>query len=138
VKVAEQRAAAAEMSSAQFFHLNAVSDPLPSDYDIVMCTLFLHHLDEANTREMLAKMAAAARLMVIVDDLRRNVLGYAFAWLGTRVFTRSHVVHTDGPLSVRAAFTIDEMRRLANDAGLADATFRAHWPQRFLMTWKKH
>jgi 2-polyprenyl-3-methyl-5-hydroxy-6-metoxy-1,4-benzoquinol methylase len=138
VKVAQQRAAVAGMSSAKFFHLNALSDPLPNDYDIVMCTLFLHHLDEANTRKMLAKMAAAARLMVVVDDLRRNLLGYVYAWVGTRAFTRSHIVHTDGPLSVRAAFTIDEMHRLANHAGIVGATFRPHWPQRFLMTWKKH
>jgi 2-polyprenyl-3-methyl-5-hydroxy-6-metoxy-1,4-benzoquinol methylase len=137
VEVAQQRAAAAGISNAKFFRLNALADPLPGGYDIVMCTLFLHHLTEADIRQMLGKMANAARRLVVVDDLRRNWLGYAYAWLGGRILTRSHIVHTDGPLSVRAAFTSDEFRQLATDAGLGDATFHPHWPQRFLMTWKR-
>ncbi len=128
----------AQITNAKFFQLNALIDPLPEAYDVLMCTLFLHHLSEADARDLLRRMAYATKQCVLIDDLQRTRLGYYYAWAGGRLMTRSRIVHTDGPLSVRAAFTIPEVRQLACDAGLPDARFRRHWPQRFVMTWKKH
>jgi hypothetical protein len=64
-------------------------------------------------------------------------LGFMLVWAGCYLLTTSPVVHTDGPLSVRAALSLDEARALAERAGLQGATFRRHWPERFLMTWRK-
>jgi 2-polyprenyl-3-methyl-5-hydroxy-6-metoxy-1,4-benzoquinol methylase len=137
IEYAQQAAKRSGISGAKFFPFNALVDRLPDDYDVVMCTLFLHHLTDAAGGGLLRGMAQAARRCVLVDDLRRNRLGYFFAWAGARLLTRSHIVHTDGPLSVRAAFTIAEMCRLAHSAGLTGVQFRRHWPERFLMTWRK-
>ena len=137
VKYAQNAAQRAAIVGAKFSQLNALVDPLPDDYDVLMCTLFLHHLSNDDARELLRRMGQAARRCVLVDDLCRNRLGYLYAWVGGRLLTRSHIVHTDGPLSVRAAYTIAEFRQLAHEAGLRDVQFRRHWPQRFLMSWKK-
>ena len=102
-----------------------------------MCTLFLHHLSSEDARGLLQRMRHSARRLVLVDDLCRNRVGYVLAWAGGRLLTRSEIVHTDGPLSVRAAFTIEEVRQLAHDAGLIGARIRRHWPERFLLSWKK-
>lgn len=125
------------VANVGFSRLNALTDPLPTGYDVLMCTLFLHHLSEVDAIELLRQMAGAAKRCVIVDDLRRTRFGYFYAWAGGRLITRSHIVHADGPLSVRAAFTIAEARQLALDAGLQNARFRSHWPERFLMSWTK-
>ena len=137
VEYAQKVADSSGVSCVQFFRLNALQDPFPEDYDVVMCTLFMHHLIETDARELLRRMAIAARQYVLVDDLRRNRLGYLYAWIGARLLTRSHIVHTDGPLSVRAAFSIAEASQLAREAGWRDVQFRFHWPQRYLMTWNK-
>lgn len=137
VQHAKRAAENAGIRRARFFQLNALTDQLPDDYDVLMCTLFLHHLSDPDVRAMLQRMAKAARRCVMVDDLRRNRLGYFYAWAGARLLTRSPMIHTDGPLSVRAAFTLAEARKLAEDAGLHAVRFHCHWPQRFLMTWKK-
>ena len=137
VEYAQDAAKKAGVACTQFYRLNALTDRLPDNYDVVMCSLFLHHLSDADARDLLRRMAHSARRCVLVDDLRRNRLGYFYAWAGARLLTRSHIVHIDGPLSVRSAFTIGEMRQLADDAGLNGAQFRRHWPQRFLMSWKK-
>jgi len=71
----------------------------------------------------------------VVDDLIRSRLGYALAWSGTRLLSRSWVVHTDGPLSVRAAFTPAELRRLAAEAGLTTAELVPFWPERQRLIW---
>lgn len=126
----------AGFSNLTFRQLNALTDPL-EEYDVVMNTLFLHHLGDEEARELLRRMAAAARQLAIVDDLQRTGLGYFYAWAGVRLLTGSQIVHTDGPLSVRAAFTRHEAAALARDAGWRDIRIQAHWPQRFLMSWKK-
>jgi 2-polyprenyl-3-methyl-5-hydroxy-6-metoxy-1,4-benzoquinol methylase len=125
------------LSNAKFFQLNAVVDPLPEEYDVVMSTLFFHHLGDDEAKRLLGRIARSAGRCVLIDDLCRSRLGYIYAWAGGRLLTRSQIVHTDGPLSVSAAFTIPEFRQLAQEAGVRSAQFRRHWPQRFLMSWKK-
>lgn len=129
--------AAAERVDVRFFAADAISTPLPSDYDVVYCSLFLHHLDDEDAVKLLRSMKQAAQRMVLVNDLIRSRLGYLHAWCGLRLLTRSPICHFDGPLSVRAAFTPNEMQDLARHAGLFDATLTRHWPQRMLLQWSR-
>jgi 2-polyprenyl-3-methyl-5-hydroxy-6-metoxy-1,4-benzoquinol methylase len=124
-------------ADVRYFQLNALADPLPQDYDVLMCTLFLHHLAEGDALELLRRMAAAAQRAVFVDDIVRSRFGYVLAWAGGRLLTRSPIIHVDGPLSVRSAFSLNEARELVERAGLHGAKFRRHWPERFLMSWRK-
>lgn len=137
VDYAQRAAADAGLNCATFSCLNALVDALPRDYDVVMSTLFLHHLSECDASQLLRRMAQATRRCILISDLRRSRMGYCYAWAGARLLTRSPIVHTDGPLSVRAAFTTEEMRRIAAGAGLHGARFTNHWPERYLMRWTK-
>jgi hypothetical protein len=98
--------------------------------------LFLHHLDEPQAVALLARMAGAARRLVLVNDLNRSRAGYLLAWAGTRLLSTSAVVHTDGPLSVEGAFTIAEATALAEKAGLTGARVEPRWPCRWLLQWR--
>jgi hypothetical protein len=82
-------------------------------------------------------MREAARYLVLVDDLRRCVPGYWSAVVGTRLLSRSPVVHIDGPRSVRAAFTTDELADLAQEAGMSNGTVTQHWPWRQQLLWER-
>jgi hypothetical protein len=82
-------------------------------------------------------MAAAAARAVGVTDLERSRAGLALAWLGSRVLSRSYVVHHDAPASVRAAFTRAEIAALAREAGLEGATVRRAWPERWTLWWRR-
>jgi 2-polyprenyl-3-methyl-5-hydroxy-6-metoxy-1,4-benzoquinol methylase len=120
-----------------FFRLDVLREPLPNGYDVIACSLFLHHLSDGDALELLRNMAEAAEGMVLVSDLRRTRTGYGLAWAGCRLLSRSPVVHVDGPRSVAAAFTPDELMALAARAGLAGAQVTRHWPQRMLLTWRR-
>jgi 2-polyprenyl-3-methyl-5-hydroxy-6-metoxy-1,4-benzoquinol methylase len=137
--VAHAQAAAerAGVSSVKFFPLDVLHDPLPDDYDAILCTLFLHHLAEADCIALLERIAAATGHTLLVDDLIRSRMGFALVWLGTHLLTSSPVVHVDGPLSVRAAFDLTEVRTMAARAGLHGATIHRHWPERFTLSWSK-
>lgn len=129
------RLAAAAGSPARFFRLDVLRQPLPDDVDVVYSTLFLHHLDEPDAVRLLAAMAAAARRMVVVQDLDRSFAGYGLAYLGVHLLTRSPVAHADGPRSVRAAYRPQEARALAQRAGL-QARVRRCWPRRYSLVWE--
>jgi SAM-dependent methyltransferase len=119
-----------------FVH-DVLRDPLPGGFDVVACSLFLHHLDDDDAVAVLERMAAAARRLVVAQDLVRSRAGLAWAVVGARALTRSRVVHVDAELSVRAAFTPDEAGALARRAGLEGARVRRRWPQRFVVEWRR-
>ena len=109
--------------------------PLPVRADVVISSLFLHHLDHADAVDALRAMSAAAQSTLLVSDLRRSAPGLALAWTASRVLSRSPVVHFDAVASVRGAFSARELRGLADAAGLHGATVRHAWPQRMLLQW---
>ena len=118
------------------FTADALAKPTDhNSFDVVYCTLFAHHLDELDVVRLLEVMALRSRKLVLVDDLIRSRLGFALAWIGTRLLSRSSVVHTDGPLSVRAALQPDEIKSIAMQAGLNDAQIKRSWPERYLLSW---
>jgi 2-polyprenyl-3-methyl-5-hydroxy-6-metoxy-1,4-benzoquinol methylase len=129
---AEQQAAA-----VQFLQRDVCAGALPTGYDVLVSSLFLHHLDEEEAVELLRRMAAAARRLVLVNDLARSRTGFVLAYLGTRLLSRSAIVHTDGPLSVEGAFTLAEASDLARQAGLHGARVERRWPCRFLLSWSR-
>jgi len=136
VEFARERAQTAR-ANISFFRHDVVCDAIPDRHDIVMCSLFLHHLAEPAAVGLLANMARAARRLVLVNDLARGRLGYLLAWTTARVLTRSKMVHVDAPRSVQGAFTLAEARLLADHAGLGGANVRGRWPCRFLLLWQR-
>ncbi len=120
-----------------FFTHDALRDPLPPGYDAVTCSLFLHHLSDADAVALLGRMAAAAGRLLLVNDLDRSRFNYLAVWAACRLLSRSPVVRFDGPASVRSAFTAGETRALAERAGLAGATVRRRFPCRYLLTWRR-
>ncbi len=130
-----KKRAGASGDSIEFHQCDVRRDEFPrADYDIVMCSLFLHHLDDDQAVMLLRKMREAARRLVIVCDLRRCSRGLWLTRVASRVLTRSPVVHADGPRSVRAAFTIEEARCAAQRAGWRDVQTKPVWPFRFLLS----
>ncbi|MCP9784880.1 methyltransferase domain-containing protein [Cyanobium sp. N5-Cardenillas] len=131
------RHAAGGSLAGTFFQADLLVDPLPADYDVIVCSLFLHHLDDADAVKLLRRLGRSCRHLVLVNDLIRSPLGYGLAWVGCRLLSRSPIVHFDGPVSVQGAFRMDEALELATRAGLGGASIRRSWPERFLLSWHR-
>ncbi|WP_043325341.1 methyltransferase domain-containing protein [Cyanobium gracile] len=136
VAIASRHGAGTSVGST-FFQADVLVDPLPADYDIMVCTLFLHHLEDADAVALLRRLGQSSRHLVLVNDLIRSPLGYGLAWVGCRLLSRSAIVHFDGPVSVQGAFRMDEALDLAARAGLGGATIQHSWPERFLLSWRR-
>jgi len=124
-------------ADAEFFRLNALTDGIPGGFDVVTCSLFLHHLRDEQCVSLLRRMAAAARRRVVVNDLLRSPLNAALVWLGAHAVTTSRIVHVDAMRSVRAALDLETARKLADEAGLRGAVIRSRPLCRFSLTWSK-
>ena len=87
-------------------------------FDVVHCSLVVHHLEPGGAVELLREMARVARIGIVVNDLARGRL----AWLGAAtiatLLTSNRYTRHDAPLSVRRAYTLAEMGGLLADAGL--------------------
>jgi len=124
-------------ADVRFFRADALRGELPEGFDVICCSLFLHHLEEDQAVALLAKMAAASEGLVLVHDLVRTRASMMLVWAASRIVTRSRVVHGDAMLSIRSAFTMSEARALASAAGLDGAIVRPSRPCRFLLRWSR-
>jgi ubiquinone/menaquinone biosynthesis C-methylase UbiE len=85
--------------------------------DLVLCSLMLHHLTEADAAEVLRELGRVTRRRLVVNDLRRSRVAYILIWLITRL-SRNRLTRYDSPASVERAFTPAELAALAREAGL--------------------
>ena len=121
---------------AAWVRRDVLADGLPGAYDVVISSLFLHHLSQQDAVSLLSQMAQGAREAVLVQDLIRSWAGLALASVVPRVISRSYVVHTDAVLSARAAYSMQEVRDMVEAAGMQSAKIRRVWPERFLLDWR--
>ncbi len=131
IAFAARNCSAANVEVRLFRH-DIIREQISEQYDIVMCSQFLHHLPIEHVELILRKMKSAATTRVVVVDLERSRANWMQVWLATRVLSRSKIVHFDGPQSVRAAFTVAEFKNLAQSAGFATFKVRRKWPCRFV------
>ena len=93
--------------------------PFPdAEFDVAHCSLLIHHLDRGEAVALLREMARVARLGVVINDLRRGWLPLLATAVGVAVLGRCRATRHDGLLSVRRAYTVDELDDLLGEAGL--------------------
>ena len=103
--------------------------PLADGVDYVVASLFLHHFPPDRVRSLLRTWYALAQRGVIANDLIRARLPYAGYFVLQPFIARSYLTRYDAPLSIRRAYTLAEMRRLAEEAEVP-ARLYWHWPWR--------
>jgi 2-polyprenyl-3-methyl-5-hydroxy-6-metoxy-1,4-benzoquinol methylase len=85
-------------------------------YDIVLCSLALHHFDEAAAIRLLERCRRLSRRFVLVSDLRRGLLATIGAYLLTAFIFRESMTRTDARLSAERAFAFREFGSLPERA----------------------
>ncbi|MDZ7637096.1 MAG: methyltransferase domain-containing protein [Bryobacterales bacterium] len=96
--------------------------------DVVVSTLFLHHLEEAALAAAIAEMHRVSRRGVVAIDLARHPIAYRFLHWSSPLFRWHWITRVDGARSVQAAFTRKELATLLASAGFPEATVRMEHP----------
>ena len=104
-------------------------------YDVIISSLFTHHLTDEDIRRFLQVMETHAALGWFVNDLHRHPLAYhGFRALSAAAGWHRFVRH-DGPISVARSFVRADWWRLLHWALLDRvATVRWHAPFRFCIS----
>jgi SAM-dependent methyltransferase len=131
--------AAAEAATPAFMGIRYATGDLfdlpPGETDVVISSLFTHHLTDAQVVEFLVWMERRARRGWFVNDLHRH----AVAFYGFRVLSGvagwHRFVQHDGPISVARSFRRRDWDALLREAGLTGkATVRWHVPFRLCVS----
>lgn len=95
--------------------------------DVILSSLFTHHLDDAGVVRFLRWMERQARVGWFVNDLHRARLPHrVFGW-AARLMRWHRFVQHDGPVSFARAFRPHEWRVLLGEAGVAPHTIDVRW-----------
>jgi ubiquinone/menaquinone biosynthesis C-methylase UbiE len=107
-----------------------------SAFDLVSCSLFVHHLSPDEAVRFARESLRVCRLAVLVNDLIRHPLHLAVAYAGVPIY-RSRITRNDAPASVKQAYTIDEMTEFFRTAGAAKVEAQQHFLFRMgVIAWK--
>jgi SAM-dependent methyltransferase len=85
-------------------------------YDLVLCSLALHHFEEDAAVQLLRRCRQLSNKYVLVSDLRRGFLAKIGVYLLTSLLFREPMTRTDARLSAERAFSFREFRALAERA----------------------
>ncbi len=94
-----------------------------AEFDLVTCSLALHHFDPVRAATVLAEMRRVARRAVFVNDLERSLPAWIGAWLLAQGTTRNRLTRHDAPLSVLRAYTKEEILGICRQAGWQGTRF---------------
>jgi 2-polyprenyl-3-methyl-5-hydroxy-6-metoxy-1,4-benzoquinol methylase len=100
------------------------------DYDILLSTLFLHHLTNEEILPLLEHSVKKARLGIIINDLHRSKLAYLLFQLLT-LFIPNPMIRQDGLISILRGFKLPELQAFAQQIKLKNSTIRWRWAFRY-------
>jgi ubiquinone/menaquinone biosynthesis C-methylase UbiE len=92
-----------------------------SAFDLVSCSLFLHHLPPDQAKEFAHEALRVCRMAVLVHDLVRHPVHLALAYAGIPLY-RSRITRNDAPASVWQAYTVPEITNCFHEAGAAEVS----------------
>ncbi len=114
------REASGDYPEIRYLRADALRFETKDTYDLVLCTLALHHFGEDEATALLRRCRDLTHRFVLVSDLERSLLTLAGAHLLTTFCYREPMTRTDGIASARGAFSFQEFRALAEAAGWPD------------------
>ncbi len=115
--IARERTEAIPEITIEEGNLLSLSYP-PKSFDIVLCSLALHHFSSVNAARILRSMVSISRIGLIVNDLNRSWPAAWAAWFYTHLTTRNPMTLNDSYVSVLRAFTPSELTDLAHEGGV--------------------
>jgi SAM-dependent methyltransferase len=132
------RKAAAEVTSADskinWVTADAFEYVPRNGIDVVVSSLFTHHLPDPLVVRFLAWMEANARVGWFVNDLHRHALPYHFFRYFAKLAKFHRFVQHDGPVSIARAFAASDWKRLLGAAGSDPGSVEIQWWMPFRLT----
>ncbi len=106
-------------------------------YDIVLCTLTLHHFKEHEIEKLMAQFYKNATIGIVVNDLQRSAIAYRLFQALCFVFQLNKMSREDGLVSILRGFKRRELIAISNKLNFKNYTINWKWAFRYQWIVKK-
>ena len=103
------------------------------NYDIVLCTLTLHHFENNQIDYLLQLFQKQARIGIVINDLHRNIIAYRAFQLICFFFRLNRMSREDGLISILRGFKKQELIDFSERNQFKNYTI--HWKWAFRYQW---
>lgn len=121
-----------EYQNIEYLCLDIFSDEFNQlEYDIVLCTLTLHHFTNEQILNIITTFNNNAKSGIVVNDLHRSKLAYNLFKLICKVFNLSKMSREDGLVSILRGFKNQELEQFSKKINLKNYTINWKWAFRY-------
>ncbi|MCH4823125.1 methyltransferase domain-containing protein [Gramella lutea] len=123
-----------KFENLSFEKLNIFSDSFKSNqYDIILCTLTLHHFKDKEIISLLNQLYTQAKLGIVINDLHRSNSAYILFQAFCSVFVNNEIARKDGLTSILRGFKRSDLLRYQED--ISCSSFKISWKWAFRYQW---
>ena len=102
-------------------------------YDIVLCTLTLHHFKNSEIIQLISVFNANSRIGIVINDLHRNAVAYRLFQVLCFIFRLNAMSREDGLVSILRGFKKEELIRFSEKLELKN--YKVKWKWAFRYQW---
>lgn len=102
-----------------------------NNYDLILCTLTLHHFKDEEILTLLKGFKERSRLGIVINDLQRSALPYYLFTALCFVFRLNSMSKQDGLVSILRGFKKADLRHYSNQLNFKNTTIRWKWAFRY-------
>ena len=106
-------------------------------YDIVLCTLTLHHFEDDLIEDLLKVFYNNSKIGIVINDLHRNIISYRLFQVLCFVFGLNTMSKQDGLTSILRGFKKEELVSFSKKMNFKNYTIQWKWAFRYLVVCKK-
>tara|TARA_B110000467_G_C18195775_1_gene408831 strand:- start:25 stop:738 length:714 start_codon:yes stop_codon:yes gene_type:complete len=100
-------------------------------YDIVLCTLTLHHFKENQIINLLNVFYTNSKIGIVINDLHRSAIAYRLFQVICFVFNLNKMSRDDGLISILRGFTKKELINYSNELKFKNYNIQWKWAFRY-------
>jgi 2-polyprenyl-3-methyl-5-hydroxy-6-metoxy-1,4-benzoquinol methylase len=121
-----------DYANVEYLCLDIFSEEFSAiNYDIVLCTLTLHHFTNEQILNIMTTFNSNASVGVVINDLHRSKLAYRLFKLICIVFNLSKMSREDGLVSILRGFRKNELEEFSKKLNLKNYTIKWKWAFRY-------
>lgn len=102
------------------------------EFDIVLCTLTLHHFKDNEIEEITESFFRQSRYGVVINDLHRSKQAHVLFRVFCKVFINNKIARDDGLTSILRGFKKKEIKRFAARLNADNHYINWKWAYRYL------
>ncbi|MDX6182605.1 methyltransferase domain-containing protein [Flavobacterium sp. Fl-77] len=121
-----------EYSNIEYACIDIFSEDFKAiQYDIVLCTLTLHHFTNEQILNIITIFSTNATTGIIVNDLHRSKLAYRLFEIVCTIFNLNRMSREDGLVSILRGFKKTELEEFSKKLNLKNYTIYWKWAFRY-------